>query len=163
MGDSFKKHKSRHGLKETTIERIDNNGHYCKDNCKWATREEQYKNKRPSKPTGGTKMIEIDGVNRTMGDIRKLYKVESTLVNETIYDRIENNWDVKDAIKTPVYRKPPKNMLQEKIIKLPQREAEIIKLKYSGLTLQEVGDKVGLTKQRVGQIQKRAEERMKHY
>lgn len=29
-----------------TLDRIDNNGSYCKENCKWSTRAEQNRNKR---------------------------------------------------------------------------------------------------------------------
>ncbi len=46
MYESYLKHCEDFWEKETTIDRINSNWNYCKENCRWATYKEQNENKR---------------------------------------------------------------------------------------------------------------------
>lgn len=48
MYGSYKKHVQEFGRNNTTIDRLKNNGHYCKENCCWTTWKIQANNRRNS-------------------------------------------------------------------------------------------------------------------
>ena len=90
----FKEWAIKSGYKETlTIDRIDNNGNYSPQNCKWSTRKEQNRNKSTTK-LNSTKVKEIKILlkqNIAPKDIAKKFNVHKT----TIYD-IKRNRIWKD-------------------------------------------------------------------
>lgn len=75
-----------------SIERIDVNGDYTKDNCTWIPLRQQQDNRQ------GTIYIEYQGERKTLKkwahDLRIPYRV--------LKDRLQSQWSVKDAFNTPV-------------------------------------------------------------
>ena len=87
MGGTHKK-----GL---TIERINNDGDYTKDNCRWATRGEQNKNRRKRR---AGKTIVFNGEEKTIREWANIMNIHSS----TLYSRLYYGWSIKEALTKPV-------------------------------------------------------------
>ncbi len=76
--------------KGKTLDRIDNDGDYCPENCQWSTMHQQQRNKR------NNLIIEYDGERMCLKDWAKKIGIHSTSLKERIV-----NWGVKKALTTP--------------------------------------------------------------
>ena len=91
MLDSYNAHCSLYGVKETTIDRIDNRKGYNKENCRWATYKEQARN------TGKNSLLTFNGETLCVSEWAEKIGVNKNRFNMRIY----NGWTVKDAITLP--------------------------------------------------------------
>lgn len=95
MLKSYQKHFEEFG-KDTTLERIDNNGNYCKENCHWVTWREQQQNTRRN--------INIIFKGRTQTLIQ--WSRELKINYQTLYNRLFRfNMPIEKAFKKVYYRK----------------------------------------------------------
>jgi len=85
----------RKPTKKNSIDRIENNGDYEPDNCRWADRRTQNMNRRNSKN------ITLDGVTKPLIDWLK----EFGLSRGGFMGRINKGWSTEKALKTPVRSK----------------------------------------------------------
>ena len=91
--DNFAEWALSHGYTdELTIERIDVDGNYCPENCKWITQLEQCKNKRD------TLWVMYHGEKVRLQDLAETAVVSYDTVHDRIYKR---GWDVERALITP--------------------------------------------------------------
>ena len=66
MYDAFIKHLAKHGLKNTTLDRMDVQKEYSKGNCRWATKVVQSRNRR------GTMVAKYNGESQPLWRIVEL-------------------------------------------------------------------------------------------
>lgn len=74
------------------LDRIDNDGDYCRENCRWATRQEQNLNKR------NIKRYEFRGKTQTLGQ----WASELGIKRLTLRYRLQHGVPIEDAFTLPV-------------------------------------------------------------
>lgn len=78
--------------KSHTLDRINNNGNYEPGNVRWATIEEQYRNKR------NTRMLTYNNATRTIAEWGRIVNIPPN----TLRGRIELGWTIHDALTKPI-------------------------------------------------------------
>lgn len=87
MGDSY--------IEGLSIDRIDVNGNYKKDNCRWADAITQQNNRRI------TKYYTVDGITDSFANLCRTFQVNYDMAR----GRIRSGWDIAKVFHTPSSRK----------------------------------------------------------
>ena len=87
---NYKKHKLNNNY--TSIDRINNNGNYCKENCRWANVKEQCNNRRQNRL--------LTYKNQTLNIMQWSKKLN--INHYVLYNRFHKNWSIKKILTTPV-------------------------------------------------------------
>jgi hypothetical protein len=89
--DNFLADMGQRPSKSHSIERLNNDGNYEPENCVWATRHEQSRNKRSNV------FVRRDGESRIVSD----WLAESKISHATYTRRMASGWDLDRALSTP--------------------------------------------------------------
>ena len=86
----------------TTLDRIDNDGNYCKENCRWATVKEQ--NSNTSKST----LVDYEGKKVTISELSRL----TGICRMVLQKRHAKNQELLKPVKQYNRKQPPKEPKQ---------------------------------------------------
>ena len=92
MYEEFKIHIKIHGKHDTTLDRIDVDGNYCKENCRWATQKEQARNKQD------TIRINVGGITKSLVEWVEIMNLNYA----TILGRIHHGMNPEQAVMIPI-------------------------------------------------------------
>lgn len=77
---------------DLTLDRIDNDGNYCPENCKWSTRTEQSRNRRSAV------LITYNGETHNIKDWSDITGIKYS----TLRQRVVADWDIDKMLTVPV-------------------------------------------------------------
>lgn len=91
--ESFYKWSINNGYNNgLTIDRLNNNKNYEPNNCRWVNMTEQQNNRR------NNRLITYTGETKTLSQWASLYGIKVV----TLSQRLKHNWDIEEALTTPV-------------------------------------------------------------
>ena len=99
--DKFMEDMRKRPSQKHTIERIDNSKGYSPENCRWATRTEQNRNKRCNR------VITFQGRSQCLSAWAEEYKLNYKL----LWSRLKYGWSFEKAITTPIPSSSQKKQL----------------------------------------------------
>lgn len=94
--DTFFSDMGHPPTKKHTLDRIDNLGDYCKENCRWATAKEQNRNYSQNR------ILEARGEKMNVTEWAEKMNISRHL----IYGRLVKGWDTERSIFTPHKKRP---------------------------------------------------------
>lgn len=84
-----------------TIDRIDNDGNYCPENCRWVTVQENNQNRRSNRN------FAYNGKTQNLQQWCDEYNVSRSMVNK----RLDLGWDFEKALLTPKRNRDKKSLI----------------------------------------------------
>ena len=128
-------HDEEKDRKYQTLERIDNNGDYCPENCRWATAHEQNLNRRYlGRKTGAYKhKWTFEGITKSATEWCDIFGVSVQMVMYRVQVKGMNPFE---ALITPTSRDTAQKVTEE----------EIVKMRNNGMKIKEIADFFGCSK-----------------
>lgn len=121
--ETFARWALNNGYKDNlTIDRIDNDSGYSPNNCRWATMEDQVRNRR------NNRYETINGTTKTVAEWAREYRVNA----KTVTERLDRGLDIKSALSKESYQ--GRNKVQIKCVETGEVFQSIsdAAMKYNG-------------------------------
>lgn len=129
LSTGYDKNKDR---KYQSLDRINNDGDYCPENCRWATMKEQNNNQRPRKRGTGYKYNwTFEGVTKSAEDWCEIFNVSVPMV---MYRVNKKGMKPFVALTTPVTR-------SKNVYKITKEQ--VMELREKGMTQKQIADMLG--------------------